>query len=111
MPSALHTNAIKYNDEADKLVEVGFTEGSSGVPTFFVRDNGIGIEERHHAQIFQIFRRLHGRDQYGGGSGAGLTITRKLIDRHGGKIWVESTPGQGTTFFFVLGSAVAGASE
>ena len=104
----LISNAIKYNDKADKLVEVGFVEDTSKTPTFFVRDNGIGIEERHQAQIFQIFRRLHGRDQYGGGSGAGLTITRKLIDRHGGKIWVESTPGRGTTFFFVLGPAVAG---
>lgn len=103
----LISNAIKYNDKVDKLVEIGFAEGISGTLTFFVRDNGIGIEERHHAQIFQIFRRLHGRDQYGGGSGAGLTITRKLIDRHGGKIWVESTPGQGTTFYFVLGPPVA----
>jgi len=104
----LISNGLKYNDQDDKVVEVGFEEGASGTPTFFVRDNGIGIEARHHAQIFQIFRRLHGRGEYGGGSGAGLTITRKVIDRHGGKIWVESEPGKGTTFFFVLGPSVSG---
>ena len=71
-------------------------------PVIFVRDNGVGIREKHYETIFRIFRRLHGRDDFGGGTGAGLTITRKFIERHGGQIWLDSTPGVGTTFYFTL---------
>jgi len=99
-------NAVKYNDKASPKVEVGYlaagTEAGTSAPTFYVRDNGIGIEEKHHNDIFRIFRRLHGREQYGGGVGAGLTITKKIVERHGGRIWVQSTPGAGTTFYFTL---------
>lgn len=96
----LLSNALKFNDKAPKWVEVGWAEAAP--PVFWVRDNGIGISADHHEEIFRIFRRLHGRDEMGGGSGAGLTIIRKIVERHGGKIWVESTPGAGTTFFFTL---------
>ena len=100
----LISNAIKYNDKPDKWVKIGFLEGerSVGSPTFYVRDNGIGIPQEHQEKIFQIFRRLHGRDEFGGGTGAGLTIARKIVERHGGRIWVESIPTQGTTFYFTL---------
>jgi signal transduction histidine kinase len=105
--SNLITNAAKYNDKPEKWVEVGFREGDpakpGAPPVFFVRDNGIGIPEKHHDSIFRIFKRLHGRDQYGGGTGAGLTIVRKIVERHNGRVWLESSPGEGTTFYFTLG--------
>ena len=102
--SNLITNAIKYNDQAERRIEIGCLENPT--LTFFVRDNGIGIPEKFYDKIFTIFRRLHGRNDYGGGTGAGLAITRKHIERHGGRLWLESTPGQGTTFYFTLGSGL-----
>ncbi|MEH2174356.1 ATP-binding protein [Nostoc sp.] len=106
--SNLISNAIKYNDKPKKWVEIGFIEGNgenkvvSTSVTFYVRDNGIGIPQEHLDKIFQIFRRLHGRDDFGGGTGVGLTIARKIVERHGGRIWVESTPTEGSTFYFTL---------
>ncbi|MDZ8241862.1 MAG: ATP-binding protein [Nostoc sp. ChiQUE01a] len=99
----LIANAIKYNDKPEKWIEIGYIEAASPAPvTFYVRDNGIGIREKHFEAIFRIFKRLHGPSKYGGGTGAGLTITKKIVERHGGKIWVESTYGEGTTFYFTL---------
>ncbi len=102
----LITNAMKYNDEPQKWIEIGYDlEGSSESisPIFYVRDNGIGIREKHLPSIFRIFKRLHARDKYGGGTGAGLTIVKKIVERHCGRIWVESTYGEGSTFYFTLG--------
>jgi signal transduction histidine kinase len=96
----LLTNAMKYNDSPAKWVEVGCQDGQPIV--FYVRDNGIGIPSRHLESIFRIFKRLHAQDKYGGGAGAGLTIVRKIVERHHGRIWVESRPGVGTTFYFTL---------
>jgi two-component system, chemotaxis family, sensor kinase Cph1 len=104
----LLSNAIKYNDNAEKWIEIGCTESKTQNPeppllyTFYVRDNGIGISEHHLERVFQIFKRLHAKDKYGGGTGAGLTIVQKIIERHGGKIWVESSLGKGSTFYFTL---------
>jgi len=72
---------------------------------FYVKDNGIGIPAALQQAIFTIFKRLHPADKYGGGSGTGLTIVKKIVERHGGRIWLESVPGQGTTFFFTLAPA------
>ena len=100
----LIVNAMKYNDKERKWIEVGFLDEPAGSPTvFYVRDNGIGIQQKHFDSVFRIFKRLHGRDKYGGGTGAGLTIVKKIVERHSGKIWVESTYGEGTTFYFTLG--------
>lgn len=95
----LITNAVKYNDSPEPVVEIGYDPDRS---VFSVRDNGIGIEARHLDDVFRIFKRLHGRTEYGGGVGVGLTIAEKIVRWHGGKIWAESTPGEGTTFYFTL---------
>jgi PAS domain S-box-containing protein len=108
----LISNAIKYNDKPDKWVEVGWRAGDhpEDPPVFYVRDNGIGIPEKHFESVFRIFKRLHGRDSYGGGTGVGLTIARKIVERHGGRIWLTSEPGKGTTFDFTLDHGVADAN-
>ncbi|TLM89216.1 GAF domain-containing protein [Hymenobacter jeollabukensis] len=108
----LLTNALKYNDKPTPHVEVGLASAKvrgprgTGRPddyyVFYVRDNGIGIDARHHEAVFKIFKRLHAQDKYGGGTGAGLPIARKMVERHEGELWLESVPGQGTTFFFSL---------
>ena len=101
----LISNALKYNDlpAGERQIEIGWRDDRGG-RIFYVRDNGIGIAERHLEHVFRIFRRLHGRDEYGGGSGAGLTIARRIIERLGGRLWAESGGvGKGTTFLFRLG--------
>jgi PAS domain S-box-containing protein len=96
----LIANALKFCDKPVPRIEIGSTV-EPDVTTLFVRDNGIGIEPTHFEKIFLIFQRLHRKDEYEG-VGAGLTIVRKIIESHGGKIWVESTAGQGSTFFFTI---------
>lgn len=107
----LISNAAKYSTGSQPWLEIGYhapgeaAEGRSQAVrhyTFYVRDNGIGIAEKHFETIFRIFKRLHGREQFGGGAGVGLTIAKKIIERHSGTIWVESQLGVGTTFFFTL---------
>ena len=98
----LISNAAKYNDKPSKWIEVGCDQ-SSTPPVFYVRDNGIGIAPQHHENVFRIFKRLNDPNKYGGGTGAGLTIVKKIIERHGGHIWLESVPGEGAVFYFTLG--------
>jgi two-component system, chemotaxis family, sensor kinase Cph1 len=110
----LISNGIRYNDRDQKWIEIGYVlpdeidpvpvvlERSSVV--FFIRDNGIGIQSKHWDNIFKIFKRLHPANKYGGGTGAGLTISKKIVERHGGNIAVTSTLGEGSTFYFSLGS-------
>ena len=117
----LIANAIKYNDKPDKWVEIGYTyDGNisenemtptpeptsdkySSPPVFYVKDNGIGILEKHFESLFRIFKRLNGKNKFSDGTGAGTTIVKKIIEQHNGKIWLESKVGEGTTFYFTLG--------
>ena len=101
----LVSNGIKYNESESKQIKIGFAtqtnpETNERVTAFYVADNGIGIPEKFRSDVFTIFRRLHSRDAYGGGSGAGLTIVRKIIETHGGNIWIDSQYKQGTCFWF-----------
>lgn len=96
----LISNAVKFNEQPRGHVQIGCL--ATDPPTIYVQDDGIGIDQAHHEAIFTIFRRLHSRKKYEG-SGAGLTIVRKIVEAHGGRIWVQSQPGAGSTFFFTLG--------
>lgn len=113
----LISNAIKYNDKPDQWIEIGTVGSKTEIDKlaqeqsltltpesciFYIRDNGIGIREKHLGSIFRIFKRLHGRDKFGGGTGVGLTIVKKIIDRHNGHIWIDSEYSEGTTFYFTL---------
>ncbi|UDF03065.1 ATP-binding protein [Asticcacaulis sp. AND118] len=99
----LITNAVKYNRSPAARVEIGCIEDAAP-PIFYVRDNGIGIDRRYFDDIFRLFRRLNEEDERVKGAGVGLTFVKKIIERHDGRIWLESTPGNGTTFFFTLGA-------
>ncbi len=104
----LISNGVKYNDAAEKVVEIGLappTMQDADAPshcTLFVRDNGIGIDDRFQTDIFRIFKRLNSEKTYGEGTGAGLTFAKKIVENHGGQIWLKSELGNGTTFFFTL---------
>jgi light-regulated signal transduction histidine kinase (bacteriophytochrome) len=100
----LITNAIKYNTSPEKRIEIGVEAGKSAraASIFYVRDNGIGIEPRFFDDIFRIFKRLNEEDDTARGTGVGLTFVKKIVERHGGRIWLESQPGAGTTFYFTL---------
>lgn len=92
-------NAIKYRGPMAPVVRIS-AETTNGYWTLVVRDNGIGIEAQYHLRIFGIFKRLHGQDVPG--TGIGLALTKRVVERHGGQIWVESKIGQGSTFRFTL---------
>lgn len=96
----LIANGIKFQKSAAPRVHVSVAEQGSEW-AFSVRDNGIGIEPRHSGRIFRIFERLHVSDQYPG-AGIGLAISQKIVERHGGRMWFDSQPGEGSTFFFSI---------
>jgi light-regulated signal transduction histidine kinase (bacteriophytochrome) len=102
----LVSNALKYRSERPPLVTIAATR-NTGHWLFSIEDNGIGIAREFQTQIFGIFKRLHDRTAYPG-TGVGLAICQKIVERQGGRIWVESVPGRGSKFLFTLPGAVNG---
>jgi light-regulated signal transduction histidine kinase (bacteriophytochrome) len=95
-------NAIKFHGEQPPVIHVG-AQKQDGAWEFSVRDNGIGIASKDFERIFIIFQRLHARKKYPG-TGIGLAVCKKIVERHGGRIWVQSELGKGTTFHFTVAS-------
>jgi light-regulated signal transduction histidine kinase (bacteriophytochrome) len=103
----LIANAVKYNDNTVKRIEVGYQDetrkyDSTVGRVFYVKDDGIGIAEEFHEEIFRIFKRLNTEDDDKKGTGVGLTFVRRIVERDGGRIWLASRPGEGSTFYFTM---------
>jgi light-regulated signal transduction histidine kinase (bacteriophytochrome) len=103
----LITNGVKYNDKKEPLIEVGFlksmeTPKGGEENVFYVRDNGIGIEPKNHQAIFAMFKKLRPSTDKKS-SGVGLAFVKEIIERHKGRVWLESEVGKGSTFYFTIG--------
>jgi len=96
-------NGIKFRGQEPPVIQIS-AQPENGTWIIAVRDNGIGIESQYWSQIFTMFKRLHTRKDYPG-TGIGLAICKKIVERHGGRIWLDSKPGEGSTFFFTLKAA------
>lgn len=97
----LISNAIKYSSKSDKAkIEIG-TMQQDGVPVYYIKDNGVGFNMAYYDKLFGVFQRLHRDDEFEG-TGVGLAISHRIVERHGGKIWAEGKVNDGATFFFTL---------
>lgn len=105
----LLSNAVKYMDKPDGVIRIG-CRSAGGMWQFSVADNGPGIEERHHERIFQLFQTLAPRDRVES-TGVGLALVKKIVELYGGRVWLASTPGQGSIFYFTLPREPGGVSS
>lgn len=97
-------NAFKYSSRIEEpLIEVGSTNGSGGA-VYFVRDNGAGFDMKYADKLFKVFQRLHSQEEFEG-TGVGLALVKRIIDKHKGRIWVEAAPGKGAAFYFTLSAS------
>jgi light-regulated signal transduction histidine kinase (bacteriophytochrome) len=111
MLSNLLSNAVKFTKNRDPaIVEFGYAEEGAEA-AFFIRDNGVGFDMKYADHLFTPFRRLHSESEYGEGTGIGLAIVQRVVQRHHGRIWVESEVGKGTTVHFSLGSKAESEAE
>lgn len=98
----LVSNAFKYSSKEDTIViNIGFDQNEENDAAYFIRDNGTGFKMEYHDKLFGVFNRLHSKNEYEG-TGVGLAIVKRIINKHGGKIWAESEEGKGSTFFFSM---------
>jgi PAS domain S-box-containing protein len=98
----LIANAVKYTGKVDHpCIDVGSVD-HEGTPVYYVRDNGAGFDMRHADKLFHVFERLHAPEEFEG-TGVGLAVVQRLVERHGGRVWAEGRVGEGATFFFTLG--------
>jgi light-regulated signal transduction histidine kinase (bacteriophytochrome) len=95
------SNAIKYRSAEPPRVHVSAKRNDADEWIFSLRDNGLGIDPQYFEKIFVMFQRLHGREEFSG-TGIGLTLCKKIAERHGGRMWVESDLGKGSTFYVAL---------
>lgn len=102
-------NAIKFHGDEPPHIHISVMKTDAGYH-FTIKDNGIGIDSQYRERIFDIFQRLHGKDKYSG-TGIGLAVCRKIVERHGGKIWVESEPGKGSVFHFIIPFREVGSND